>query len=917
MARGGRGKGGGKSKTVLCASGEDGCVKPDGTVTWVFCEACTQWYHCPCASVDAKKAEDDDFIFICKGCKPQKEKEFSAIKPDVKREIGVIMDRHPVFSTALIARRCFATKSASNEYHFGRPGIPVTLRELEEKLSRDIDTMDHFKHLATVMSERMASAVKPEFVAEAKAVAKEVSKLIKTVGSASSSSSSTNNKNKGGKGNKENAENEKATSSSSSEEEQPAAPTPKGKKASTRGSKATTPAAAKGKVTTKDEDEPMEVDSHKCDMCRNIILLPMYQCLELHLTCHLCFRSAVRGYCPVCQRDTNRNRRAKKHDIWSTVQKKKAVEEEKENGANSSSSMVQQQVQQVDIETTTPNKPVVVNAKPSTKEPAAGGRKRKAKTTLTAVNYGKGAKMQKTVKGSSMASPNKTTIVTANNLVNLSALSQPLPPQVVLPTTPLAAPQVQNLTGIRGGPPPPQLIQLRPTGAPAMIRPNNVQIRAPNAPQLAPGQRPQGAQFFKIVGGKPVQISAANLHRLPAAAITSLQPQGSRVMYMRGPAPPSGLATSTTMAATANAAAPVSPQPAGGNKIILLSNKNQQPQQQQPGGASATSPGSANKGSSQPAPPSIVRIVSPTSSSGGKLTFAPASPNKVTTLRPSGGGTTTTSGGPILLRTVAPRPAGTGAPIRLPIAPLPKSALQSSVLPADKAAQQAQADAAAKAIQVLLPKRPLPPNAQLPTQPTALKPGMLSAVPGMTTTTTTTANGAFVWTNSARANFKLSSRINFAALDKFKNVVNKDVHFILANIVTEDKTNDFSFRLHLKREPPTGKGKKAAAAAAAAGNSYLELEAKAKVPTAQEWSLKVKTEPPVFLVSGGNFLAEYPAVRVPKDIADKPFVDYELHIDKCSTVPPTTTTTTTTSTTKKATAPTVAPKRGGRKVAAK
>ena len=159
--------------------------------------------------------------------------------------------------------------------------------------------------------------------------------------------------------------------------------------------------------------------------------------------------------------------------------------------------------------------------------------------------------------------------------------------------------------------------------------------------------------------------------------------------------------------------------------------------------------------------------------------------------------------------------------------------------------------------------------------------------PGSTTTTTTTASGAFVWTNSTRANFKLSSRINFSSLDKFKNVVNKDVHFILANIVTEDKSNEFSFRLHLKREPvksvtSSNANKKDDTTAATATESYLELEAKAKVPTAQEWSLKVKTEPPVFLVSGGNFLSDFPATRIPKEIAEKPFVDYELHIDKCS-----------------------------------
>ena len=114
-------------------------------------------------------------------------------------------------------------------------------------------------------------------------------------------------------------------------------------------------------------------------------------------------------------------------------------------------------------------------------------------------------------------------------------------------------------------------------------------------------------------------------------------------------------------------------------------------------------------------------------------------------------------------------------------------------------------------------------------------------------------------------------------------MVNKDVHFILASIVTEDKSNEFSFRLHLKREP-VSKAKKASGEPQQPiqQQSYLELEGKAKVPTAQEWSLKVKTEPPVFLVSKGTFLSDFPAVRIPKEIAEKPFVDYELHIDKCS-----------------------------------
>jgi len=425
----------------------------------------------------------------------------------------------------------------------------------------------------------------------------------------------------------------------------------------------------------------------------------------------------------------------------------------------------------------------------------------------------------------------------------------------------------------------------------------------------AGGPRPQ---FFKIVGGKPVQIS--NLQRLPAGStVSALQqaPAGSRVVYMRAPAPGAGSsaapgsqaasvvvtsssASPTSSATAAAGGAPTASGPPGatavsgtGNKIILLSNKGQ--------AIPVSGKGGVGGG------PSIVRIVSPnslTTTSGGKLALAPNSPTKV--LRAAGGAT-----GPILLRTVAPRPGNSTAapPIQLPMAPLPKSALTNNPNPAgggsvvtvsavgEKSAVKimSQTEAAtAKAIQVLLPKNPLPPTGSNivgatttttgPTSPQKSGSGLAMT----TTTTTTTASGAFVWTNSTRANFKLSSRINFASLDKFKNVVNKDVHFILASIVTEDKSNEFSFRLHLKREPVSKAKKASGEPQPIQQQSYLELEGKAKVPTAQEWSLKVKTEPPVFLVSKGTFLSDFPAVRIPKEIAEKPFVDYELHIDKCS-----------------------------------
>merc|ERR1712223_570654 len=581
-----------------------------------------------------------------------------------------------------------------------------------------------------------------------------------------------------------------------------------------------------------------------------------------------------------------------------------------------------------------PIAPAPVVVKPVKEKKAGGGRKRKNESALAPVtSNAKAAKVQKTASKAAGAAAKSSVVIpasiasiatsgggpplaakiitgspgspakiaiTGNNLISLSSLTQPLPPQVVLPTTPVSATQVQSVKST--APCPPQVIQLRPAGAvgSAAGGGSSMQIRPLRAAGVVGGTGPR-PQFFKIVGGKPVQIS--NLQRLPAGTALQQAPAGSRVVYMRAPGPgsaaggasgaqatsavaTSSVVTATATTAVASAATAAAPQVATsstGNKIILLSNKGQ--------AIPVSGKGGVGGG------PSIVRIVSPnslTTTSGGKLALAPNSPTKV--LRPATGAT-----GPILLRTVAPRPTSTAAPpIQLPMAPLPKSALTNNPTTAavtvtsdGKAKIVSQNDTTAKAIQVLLPKSPLPPtNSNIVASSTA--PAAVTAAPvspqkspggGITTTTTTTtASGAFVWTNSTRANFKSSSRINFASLDKFKNVVNKDVHFILASIVTEDKSNEFSFRLHLKREPATTSSGKAnkKAAAATEQQSYLELEGKAKVPTAQEWSLKVKTEPPVFLVSKGNFLADFPAVRIPKEIAEKPFVDYELHIDKCS-----------------------------------
>lgn len=762
------------------------------------------------------------------------------------------MDRHPVFSTALIARRCFASKSASNEYHFGRPGIPVTLRELEEKMMRDVTSLDHFQHIAKVMVDRMVAAVKGEFAAEAKIIKTEVEKLLKGINEpVSAPPAAVNNTAKSKKGsNKEN--------NAAKEQEEAKANDKKNAKV-----------PAKGRETRrgKDNKETSVVQETKPVKGKKAVANAVKKDAKKTETEKTSDPENTEAD-KKCQKTTTRNRRAKKQEDSSQTAAKKS----KQQNENLPNIAVSDDAEgKSEEEKPAPEKPATEAKVVAPAAPEKGkGRKRKNANALAPVNSNssRGGKVQKTatvaakIIAGSPGSPAKIAIA-GNNLV--SSLSQPLPPHVVLPTTPVAASQVQTIKS--SAPPPPQVIQLRPTGtlATTMGTPTaSMQIR-PLRAGAPTGARPQ---FFKIVGGTPVQIS--NVQRLPGGALQP--PPGSRVVYMRAPVPAtsggtggplqitSNNATSstTTTSTTSSGAVPT------GNKIILLSNKGQ--------------PIPVSKGAVVSGAPSIVRIVSPSSltsgmAAGGKLKLTPASPNsptKMATLRPASGAT-----GPILLRTVAPRPTVGSPPIQLPMAPLPKSALTSNSDGGKKTAVSGN-DTTAKAIQVLLPKNPLPPS----TVQGNLSPQKSPPMAVTTTTTTTTPNGAFVWTNSTRANFKLSSRIHFASLDQFKNVVNKDVHFILASIVTEDKSNEFSFRLHLKREPvPAGKkGQKASAEQ----QSYLELVGKAKVPTAQEWSLKVKTEPPVFLVSKGNFLADNRAVKIPKDISDKPFVDYELHIDKCS-----------------------------------
>jgi hypothetical protein len=84
----------------------------------------------------------------------------------------------------------------------------------------------------------------------------------------------------------------------------------------------------------------------------------------------------------------------------------------------------------------------------------------------------------------------------------------------------------------------------------------------------------------------------------------------------------------------------------------------------------------------------------------------------------------------------------------------------------------------------------------------------------------------------------------------------------LASIITEDKSNEFSFHLSQQKEEEN--------------KDYWQLGVRAKNVSEHVWHLKVKVEPPVFLVNNGSFKQTMANFRIPKDISDKAVVDYEL-----------------------------------------
>ena len=70
--------------------------------------------------------------------------EFDSIKEKLISALEELMKSYPAFGTPMIARKHFASKAKSNDYHSATEA-PATLKALSERVPKKIETLDHFR----------------------------------------------------------------------------------------------------------------------------------------------------------------------------------------------------------------------------------------------------------------------------------------------------------------------------------------------------------------------------------------------------------------------------------------------------------------------------------------------------------------------------------------------------------------------------------------------------------------------------------------------------------------------------------------------------------------------------------------------------------------------------------------------------
>jgi hypothetical protein len=185
------------------------------------------------------------------------------------------MKDHTSFVTGPIARKFFATKGKSDEYHAESKGVPLTLMELSLKIDGVFQTADHFADASKKMTKRMKAFLKSEYNDEINGIGKELEKLI----------NDSKSKRKTPNGKKVSVQDE----AESSEEEKP---TPNKRKSPAR--KPPAESAKKMKTVPKKDQKssfekeealralkaPSEADIKiqlKCENCKSVLNLPIFQ----------------------------------------------------------------------------------------------------------------------------------------------------------------------------------------------------------------------------------------------------------------------------------------------------------------------------------------------------------------------------------------------------------------------------------------------------------------------------------------------------------------------------------------------------------------------------------------------------------------------------------------------------------------
>ena len=101
------------------------CTKPDGTVDWLDCTGCQQWFHNICVGVDPKIV-NDAFKYYCSSCETKRVNKSKKLQESEKPKKSSTKD-----SAESKMTNCFNTTPViSNNYSTNASDLPVSDKKI-------------------------------------------------------------------------------------------------------------------------------------------------------------------------------------------------------------------------------------------------------------------------------------------------------------------------------------------------------------------------------------------------------------------------------------------------------------------------------------------------------------------------------------------------------------------------------------------------------------------------------------------------------------------------------------------------------------------------------------------------------------------------------------------------------------------